>query len=224
MQKTNVYFFLAIKLITNLGGVAAILFLSAGTFSYPIGWLFVVLSIIIALVYVVVMLCKYPALLKKRLIYKENNFRQQIVIVTSLIISIMILCSAGLSFRFNWICLPDERLVVSVALFVCASYIYANVIRVNSFLTSEITVQNEQEVIQSGPYRFVRHPMYSAMVLFMLAAAILLGSVLSIAVSILFFPVLILRIQNEEQILKKDLPGYIEYTQKVKYKLIPYFW
>ena len=215
---------LTLKLISNITGVAIILFFSAGKLHYKTSLVFVILFTICALLYAIVMLFKHPDLLKKRLIYKENNTYQQIVIVLSLIICIAILLAAGFTYRNDWLCLPVQRYYVSVGLFIVATTLYFNVIKENLYLTSEITVQDGQRVIQTGPYKIVRHPMYTAMILFMLSADFVLGSILSLVLSLLFIPVLIMRIINEEKMLKQELTGYIDYTKKVKYRLIPYLW
>lgn len=220
----RIYLFLTFKIITNITGVALILFSSAGTLYYPSGWILIGLLIIAIFIYIPYMLRKYPELLKKRLIYKEKNVCQQIVILLSLVTLIAMLCTAGFSFRYNWWYLSVQRYFVSLVIVCLAAILFFHVIRENSFLTSEITVQEDQTVIQSGPYRIVRHPMYAAMLLFLIATDLILGSILPLLVSTFFIPILILRILNEEKMLNQKLAGYKEYTQKVKYRIIPFVW
>lgn len=220
----NVYVFLIFKLITNIAGVAAILFLSAGTFFYPEGQLFTGLLVAAAAVYAVWMLCKHPKLLKQRLLYRETNPVQQLVIGLCLIICVATLSLAGLTHRFGWYSLPQWRYGVSVAAFGFAAVLLRRVIRENAFLTSEITVQEEQTVISTGPYKRVRHPMYTAMLLFLLSAVVALGSIAACCMAVCFLPVLVLRIRNEEQVLTRELPGYSDYLQRVRYRLIPFIW
>ena len=134
------------------------------------------------------------------------------------------LVTAGLTFRLGLYVLPRFRFAVCAVLSVLAAILYLNVIRYNEYLTSEITVRASQAVVANGPYAVVRHPMYAAMLLFVLAGNLYFGGVLSLISVMLFIPVLMLRILNEEKILCRDLCGYAEYKNKVRYRLIPFIW
>ena len=103
-------------------------------------------------------------------------------------------------------------------------FLYIRVININDYLFTTIKVEKNQKLIQNGPYKYVRHPMYSAISLVYLSLFLTLGSVLSILFSASFIFVLKLRIQDEEKILNNNLEGYKEYSKKVKYKVIPYIW
>ncbi len=216
--------FLFGKIISNILGVALILFFCAGTIYYTEGLIFIGAILITAIAYSVVMLKKYPDLFSKRLLYKEKNFVQQTAIVLFLLVCIMMIAAAGLSFRLKLYVLPVYRLVFCAALIICAAILYLKVLKVNAYLTSEITVQDGQTVVEDGPYAVVRHPMYTAMLMFIIAANLYFGSILSLACVILFVPVLILRILNEEKVLSQNLSGYTEYKKKVKYRIIPFLW
>ena len=102
--------------------------------------------------------------------------------------------------------------------------LYAEVMRENEYLSRTIEVQENQKVIDTGMYGIVRHPMYFTTVLLFLSMPLVLGSVISFAVMLFYFPIIIKRILNEEEVLEKGLSGYREYKKKVKYRLIPFIW
>ena len=131
---------------------------------------------------------------------------------------------AGLDYRFGWLPLPGWVTWVAAAAFLAAYILYAEVLRENAYLSRTIEVQENQKVVDTGLYGIVRHPMYSATLLLFLAMPLVLGSVISF-LCFLLYPVLIIkRLKGEEDFLEKELPGYKEYKQKVKYRLIPGIW
>ena len=131
---------------------------------------------------------------------------------------------SSILFRFNWVEMPKIVVIISSIVFAIAYILYGEVLRENTYLSRTIEVQYNQEIIQTGLYGIVRHPMYSVTIVLFLTMPLILGSIYSFLI-ILIYPILITkRIKNEEKILEKELKGYDEYKKKVKYKIIPFIW
>ena len=132
--------------------------------------------------------------------------------------------SAGMSFRFGWLMLPFLVSIIASVVFLIAYAVYAEVLRENTYLSRTVEVQEDQKVIDTGLYGIVRHPMYTATVFLFLSMPLVLGSVISFVIMLCYIPIIVKRIRNEELVLEEGLPGYREYTKKVKYRLIPFIW
>ena len=204
--------------------VGLLLFLPAGTFRYPQGWLLLGILFIPMFIAGLVMMKKSPELLKKRLNAKEKETEQKEVILFSGIMFLAAFVSAGLSFRFRWLMLPCWVSIIFSIVFLAAYALYAEVLRENTYLSRTIEVQEDQKVIDTGLYGVVRHPMYTATVFLFLAMPLVLGSFISFVIMLCYIPIIVKRIRNEEQVLTKDLQGYEAYRKKVKYRLIPFIW
>ena len=212
------------RFLAGLLIVGLLLFLPAGTFQYPQGWLLLGILFVPMFIAGLVMLKKNPELLKKRLNAKEKEMEQKEVILFSGIMFLAAFILAGLSFRFGWLMLPFSVSIIFGAVFLAAYALYAEVLRENTYLSRTIEVQENQKVIDTGLYGIVRHPMYMATVFLFLAMPLVLGSVISFVIMLCYIPIIVKRIRNEEQVLTKDLKGYEAYKKKVKYRLIPYIW
>lgn len=204
--------------------VGLLLFLPAGTFRFWNAWLFLAILFIPMFVAGLVMLFHAPQLLRKRLNAKEEQREQKAVLVLSGLMFLAAFILAGLNARFGWLHVPAWLVVISAAVFLAGYLMYAEVMRENAYLSRTIEVQENQKVIDTGLYGVVRHPMYSATLLLFLPLGLVLGSPLSFAVMLIYVPILVLRIKNEEAVLTRDLFGYWEYRKKVKYRLIPFIW
>ena len=172
----------------------------------------------------IVMMFKNPELLKKRLNAKEEQKEQKAVIALSGIMFLAAFIVAGLNFRFEWIVLPDLVSYIAAGIFLLAYILYAEVLRENTYLSRTIEVQENQKVIDTGLYGIVRHPMYMSTLFLFLAMPLVLGSIISFAITLLYFPIIAKRIKNEEKVLEEGLPGYKEYKQKVRFRVIPFIW
>ncbi len=218
-------FFQAIfKFLLGVILVGLLIFLSAGSFHYFNGWLLMGILFLPMFLAGIVMMLRDPDLLKKRLNAKETEKEQSAVVKLSGLMFIAGFILAGLGFRFGWYILPKWISVAAAAIFLAAYLLYAEVLRENAYLSRTIRVQDGQKVIDTGLYSIVRHPMYSATLLLFLSMPLVLGSVYSFAVFLTYPFIIAKRIRNEEALLERELDGYCEYKQKVKYRLIPFIW
>ena len=212
------------KFFAGLLAFGVLLFLPAGTFRYPQGWLLTGILFVPMFAAGLVMMKKNPELLRKRLQAKEEESEQKAVILFSGIMFLAAFVAAGLSFRFGWWMLPFGVSIAATVVFLAAYVLYGEVLRENTYLSRTVEVQENQKVIDTGLYGIVRHPMYMATVILFLAMPLVLGSVLSFLIMLCYIPIIVKRIGNEEQVLEKGLPGYREYKKKVRYRLIPGIW
>ncbi|MBP3249506.1 MAG: isoprenylcysteine carboxylmethyltransferase family protein [Ruminococcus sp.] len=213
-----------VKYLAGLLIFGLLLFLPAGTFKYPNGWLMITVLFVPMFIAGIVMMFKNPELLKKRLNAKEEEKEQKGVVAFSGIMFLAAFVAAGLSFRFKWLLLPKQAVIIGTVIFLLAYAMYAEVLRENTFLSRTIEVQENQKVIDTGLYGIVRHPMYSATLFLFLSMGIILGSLISFAILLLYIPIIGKRMKNEEKVLEEGLEGYKEYKLKVKHKVIPFIW
>ncbi len=213
-----------IKFIMGVLMVGILLFLPAGTFDYWQAWLLLAVLFVPMLSAGIVMIFKSPELLRKRLNVGEKETEQKQVIALSGIMFFTAFIVAELSVRFDWFILPAWVSYVATAIFLLAYILYAEVLRENMYLSRTVKVQENQKVIDTGLYGIVRHPMYMATMFLFLSMPLVLGSVFSFLILLLYIPIILKRIKNEEKVLEQGLEGYSEYKKKVKYKIIPYIW
>ena len=204
--------------------VGLLIFLPAGTFQYFNGWLFMGILFIPMFLAGLVMMAKNPKLLESRLDAKEKEAEQSLVVKLSGLMFLAGFIVAGLGVRFGWYTLPKSVVIASAIIFLIAYILYAEVLRENTYLSRTIEVQEGQTVIDTGLYGIVRHPMYSVTLLLFLSMPLVLGSVYSFIIFLIYPFIIAKRIKHEEEFLEKELNGYKEYKQKVKYRLIPFIW
>ena len=222
---TKELFFQAIlKFIAGTVLLGVLIFLPAGTFYYWNAWLLMGILFVPMFFAGIVMMFKNPDLLKKRLNAKEKEAEQGLVIKLSGFMFVLGFVIAGLNFRFQWIILPKWVSLAAAVVFLLSYLLYAEVLRENTYLSRTIEVQENQKVVDTGLYGIVRHPMYSVTILLFLSMPLVLGSLISFAVFLVYPAILSKRIRNEEEVLEKELTGYSEYKKKVKYKVIPFIW
>ena len=204
--------------------VGVFVFLPAGTLSYFQGWLFIGILFVPMFAAGIVMMFKNPELLQKRLKAKEKEKEQDLVVKLSGLMFLVGFVMAGLNYRFDWYVLPKGVSIGAAVMFIVAYALYAEVLRENTYLSRTIEVQENQKVVDTGLYGIVRHPMYAVTLLLFLAMPLVLGSLISFVI-FLVYPLLIAkRIRNEEEVLERELVGYKEYKNKVRYRMIPFIW
>lgn len=204
--------------------IGALIFLPAGGFAFAGGWLLMGILFIPMFGAGIVMMVKNPSLLASRLDAKEKEREQNIVVKLSGLMFIGGFVLAGLDHRFGWIRLPFEVNIAAAVVFIIAYILYAEVLRENTYLSRTIKVVEGQKVVSTGLYGIVRHPMYFATILLFMSMPLVLGSLVSFVVFLAYPFIIAARIKNEEEVLSRELDGYEEYKQKVKYRMIPFIW
>ncbi len=213
-----------IKFFAGLIIISILIFLPAGTLNYINGWIFIIILFVPMFIAGLILMKKNPELLRKRLNAKEKESEQKGVILVSGIMFLAGFIVSGLNYRFGWLVLPMWVTIASSILFALSYLMYAEVLRENEYLSRIIEVQENQKVVDTGLYSVVRHPMYSATVIMFLSIPLILGSLFSFLIFLIYPFTIAVRIKNEEEVLEKGLEGYSEYKQKVKYRMIPFIW
>ena len=212
------------KFLVGLLLVGLLLFLPAGTFAFWQAWLLIFILFVPMFIAGLIMMKKSPDLLRKRLNAKEEQTEQKTVILLSGLMFLAAFIAAGLNFRFGWVILSGAVSFVAAIVFLFAYILYAEVMRENAYLSRTVEVQDNQKVIDTGLYGIVRHPMYSATVLLFLSMPLVLGSLYSFVIFLIYPLLLASRIRHEEAFLETHLDGYRAYKKTVKYRLIPFVW
>lgn len=217
-------------LITFLIGVIALgvlLFLPAGTLHYWQAWVFIIVFMVSVCAIGLYLAIKNPALLERRKKFgptKEQSPVQKIAISIGVLALLGVFIFSALSHRFLWSPVPTYISIAGDVLVALGLYINILVFKVNSYGGASIETVEGQRVIATGLYALVRHPMYVGVLIMILGIPLALDAWWGLVIIAASLPAFIWRILDEEKFLKKDLPGYSEYTQKVRYRLVPHIW
>lgn len=209
--------------------VAVLLFGAAGTLVWPEAWTFLALFFGPVL-YITLMLARHdPALLDERMksvVQKEQPIWDRIIMAASLIVFPGWLVVMGFDVRFGWSAMPLWLQWIGGGGVTLAMSIMYRTFEENTFLAPVVKIQKERghRVISTGPYAIVRHPLYSAVLIFFPSTALMLGSWWGLAATIVLASGLVLRTAMEDRLLQRELDGYLEYVNQVRYKLIPRIW
>lgn len=204
--------------------VFLLLFLPASTFCYPGGWRLLAILFIPMLLLGVFLYIYAPDLLEKRLRSKEERVKQKGVVAWSGLLFVVSFVVAGFDFRYGWSAMPGWVPLVAGLLLVAAYVMYAEVMCENAWLSRSIEVMDGQRVVSDGLYGIVRHPMYTATILMFLMMPLVLGSWWAFLVMVPYVLVIVRRINDEEELLEIELDGYLQYKQRVKWRLLPLLW
>jgi len=224
MAKNNLLQSALIKFFAGVILVGLLLFIPAGSFAFWQAWLLMGVLFIPMFVAGLILMKINPALLRKRLNAKEEQMEQKEVVLLSGVMFLASFILAGLNFRVSWLVSPEWVTIVGTVIFLLAYALYAEVLRENEYLSRTVEVQEGQKLVDTGLYGIVRHPMYMATVLLFLSMPIILGSIPSFVVMLMYIPIIAKRIHNEEKVLEDGLDGYKQYKERVKYRIIPFVW
>jgi protein-S-isoprenylcysteine O-methyltransferase Ste14 len=217
------------QIIAGVLALGCVFFLTAGTLRYWQGWALMAAWFIPGAYFFLCFCKRDPELVRRRMQRKEKVKEQKVfmkVIYGIIYIGFLI---PGLDFRLGWTkrWLGAVPLWLEIAALATVFGAYLAIIRVfdaNRFAARTIQVEAEQKVVSKGPYKWVRHPMYLASLIMFLSVPLALGSYVALPVFALSVPMYVLRLLNEEQVLRKELPGYTEYCQATPYRLVPHVW
>ena len=207
--------------------LAVLLFLPAWSINYWKAWVFLLVFGVSVFLITVYFLRKDPELIQSRLKVgpvAEQQTSQKVIQALASIFFILPFVTASLDHRFGWSSVPTWIVLLGDVLVALGLYIVFLVFRENTFTSATIEVQDEQKVISTGPYALIRHPMYSGAFIMLLGIPLALGSWWALIFVFLLFAAIVWRLLEEEKFLSKNLSGYTNYRQKVRYRLIPYIW
>jgi len=201
-----------------------IFFLPAGTLRYWEAWVYMGI-LLIPMFFAMSYFLKYePEFLERRMRTREQETEQRAIIKWSVVWFLLAFILPGFDYRFGWSDVPVWVVLLADLVILLSYALILWVFRENRYASRVVEVEQTQQVIRSGPYAVVRHPMYVGVVLMYLASPVALGSWWALLPALLIIPIIVARIVNEEKVLARDLPGYTEYMQETRYRLIPGVW
>jgi len=213
-----------IRILLFLIVMLAMFFLPVGSLNFWEAWVYLILIFISMLAFLMYFLKNDPDLLERRMRSKEKETEQKWIIGIMSVCFIFTFLLPGFDQRFGWTRVPVTVVIMADVMVLLGYGFVFLVLRENSYASRVIEVEKDQEVISSGPYAIVRHPMYLGVALMFLFTPLALGSYWALIPSVLMICALVPRIFNEEKVLERDLEGYREYMQNIKYRLIPGVW
>jgi protein-S-isoprenylcysteine O-methyltransferase Ste14 len=220
---------IVLRFTVGLPLVLLLLFLPAGSWRFWQGWTFLAVTFIPGVLTFIYFYRRDPKVVERRLQSREKIGEQQWIVRSLKLVAFLAFLLPGLDYRFGWSRsvlepMPLWLMVVAHAAILGAFLMVVWVMAVNRFASRTIQVEANQPVISSGPYHIVRHPIYAASLIMWLAIPVALGSYVALPVFVLMIPVYVLRLLNEEKVLRRDLSGYSEYCVTTPFRLVPHVW
>jgi len=213
-----------VRLFSILLILGLVFFLSAGTIKYREAWAYLITISIPMMIFGAWMFRHNPKFLERRMKTEEKRKEQKLIQKAGSLPFLLVYLLPGLDKRFGWSDLPFSTALIGLALVLLGYLMILYVFLTNSYASRVVEVEKEQRVITTGPYALVRHPMYVGVIFFYGVTPIALGSTWALIPSLLIIPILVFRIKDEEKELLENLKGYREYSQKVRYRLLPFVW
>lgn len=212
-------------MLTGAGvSLGIVFFVPAGTLDYWQAWAYIAITMVPAAAMIIAFAAKDPAFLERRLRYKGKEVTQDRIVKWSGLVLAVGFVVPGLDRRFSWSDIPVAGVLAADAAILLGYALVIWVFKVNRYASRTIGVDPGQTVVSTGPYGVVRHPMYLGAILLYLASPLALGSYWALPVFLLMIPFMVLRIIDEERILRRDLVGYPEYCNAVRWRLLPFVW
>ena len=199
-------------------------FLPAGELSYWEAWVYLAVLFVPMVFALVYFLIFNPALLERRMRMREKEAEQQLIVKLASIAILLVYLLPGFDHRFHWSSVPIWLVVIADVLVFSGYAFMVLVMRENPYAGRTVEVEPDQTVVTTGPYAVVRHPMYLGVLLLYVFSPLALGSYWSMIPALLLMGLLIARITNEERVLLTELNGYREYTEEVRWRIIPGIW
>jgi protein-S-isoprenylcysteine O-methyltransferase Ste14 len=215
---------LALRFLLALGVLGALLFIPAGSLRFWQGWAYIAISFVPGLFAFAYFYKHDPQLIERRMLFKEKVREQKRIMTFVYITWLIAFVLPGLDHRFGWSHLPLWITMLSQAVVFGGFATTLWVAKVNRFAARTIQVEPGQEVISSGPYRLIRHPMYAGGCAMWLFTPLALGSYFTLPAFAPLIPLILLRLLNEEKVLCQELPGYAEYCLRTRFRLVPFIW
>jgi len=204
--------------------ISGLLFPPAGTWHFWQAWVLLAVFFLPTVVVSFVLLSRDPELLQRRMRLGEKERVQRIVMAVIVVPYFGMFLVAGFDRRFEWSHVPVALVLAADLLEVAAYLVTFRVLQVNRYASRLVQVEPGQQVVSTGPYAIVRHPMYAGGLLMILVVPLALGSYWAFLAALPIPPLLAARLLNEEAVLTRDLPGYDEYRHRVRWRLLPGVW
>lgn len=225
MTNLNTKAWISLAVVALVTGL--LVFVPAGTLRYWQAWVYLSIFTAASILTTLYVIRHDPALLERRMKggpTAEKRPAQKVIMLGASAGFVGLLVVPALDVRFRWSIVPPGVVLLGDALIIAGFYFISIVYRENTFASATIEVAKDQKVISTGPYAVVRHPMYAAALLYLLGMPLALGSYWGLVVLVAMLPLLLWRLFDEERFLSANLPGYPEYQQRVRHRLVPFVW